>query len=189
MSRQRSALEVGSIHRGVVARIESFGAFVNIAGAGNDRGTRALRLIILPAANPMLPTRSYSSCAGLVHISQLAKDRVESVRDVLEENEEIYVKVLSVDVDAEGRQKISLSMKYCGQVRRWQASMSCPPCLDAVFCATGRRQRQRPSHDRVRGVDAQPTDQVLRRYVCTIAPVTYLCVATTDLFVHRSETT
>lgn len=54
--------------------------------------------------------------AGLVHISQLAKDRVESVRDVVEENEEIYVKVLSVDVDPEGRQKISLSMKYCGQV-------------------------------------------------------------------------
>jgi hypothetical protein len=87
----QSQLEVGSIYRGVVARIESFGAFVNIkeAGNGNER--------------------------GLVHISQLAKDRVEKASDVVEEEEEVYVKVLSIE-DNDGKQKISLSMKFCGQV-------------------------------------------------------------------------
>ncbi len=70
--------EVGAIYTGKVARIVDFGAFVNI-----------------------LPGKD-----GLVHISQIANERIEKVTDVLTEGQEIRVKVL--DVDARGRIKLSM---------------------------------------------------------------------------------
>jgi small subunit ribosomal protein S1 len=45
---------------------------------------------------------------GLVHISELAHHRVTRVDSVIQEGQEINVKVLSVD---EGAQKMSLSLK------------------------------------------------------------------------------
>jgi len=76
-------VEVGKIYDGTVARIVDFGAFVNI-----------------------LPGRD-----GLVHISQISEERVESVSDELSEGDQIKVKVL--DVDRQGR--IRLSMKGIGR--------------------------------------------------------------------------
>jgi polyribonucleotide nucleotidyltransferase len=70
--------EVGAIYEGKVARIVDFGAFVNI-----------------------LPGKD-----GLVHISQISKDRVENVSDYLSEGQMIKVKVL--DVDQRGRIKLSM---------------------------------------------------------------------------------
>lgn len=70
--------EVGAIYTGTVARIVDFGAFVNI-----------------------LPGKD-----GLVHISQIANERVENVSDHLSEGEEVRVKVL--DVDQRGRIKLSI---------------------------------------------------------------------------------
>ncbi|NQY02716.1 MAG: polyribonucleotide nucleotidyltransferase [Halieaceae bacterium] len=70
--------EVGAIYTGTVARIVDFGAFVNI-----------------------LPGKD-----GLVHISQIANERVENVTDHLSEGEEVRVKVL--DVDQRGRIKLSI---------------------------------------------------------------------------------
>jgi polyribonucleotide nucleotidyltransferase len=70
--------EVGAVYTGKVARIVDFGAFVNI-----------------------LPGKD-----GLVHISQIAHERVENVSDHLEEGQEIQVKVL--DVDQRGRIKLSI---------------------------------------------------------------------------------
>lgn len=70
--------EVGRIYDGTVARIVDFGAFVTIM-PGTD---------------------------GLVHISQIAEERVEKVTDYLSEGQEIKVKVL--DVDARGRIKLSM---------------------------------------------------------------------------------
>ncbi|PLW67910.1 polyribonucleotide nucleotidyltransferase [Pseudohalioglobus lutimaris] len=70
--------EVGAIYTGKVARIVDFGAFVNI-----------------------LPGKD-----GLVHISQIANERVENVSDHLSEGDEIRVKVL--DVDQRGRIKLSI---------------------------------------------------------------------------------
>jgi polyribonucleotide nucleotidyltransferase len=70
--------EVGAIYTGTVARIVDFGAFVNI-----------------------LPGKD-----GLVHISQIANQRVENVTDHLSEGEEVRVKVL--DVDQRGRIKLSI---------------------------------------------------------------------------------
>ena len=71
--------EVGKIYNGKVARIENYGAFVNI-----------------------LPGKD-----GLLHISEIARERVEKVRDYLEEGQDVDVVVL--DVDQRGR--IRLSMK------------------------------------------------------------------------------
>jgi polyribonucleotide nucleotidyltransferase len=44
---------------------------------------------------------------GLVHISQLDNDRVQNVRDVLNEGDEVLVKVLEIDPQG----KIRLSRK------------------------------------------------------------------------------
>ncbi|QWU05558.1 30S ribosomal protein S1 [Heyndrickxia coagulans] len=72
-------LEAGQVLEGTVQRLTSFGAFVDIGGID-----------------------------GLVHISQLAHERVETPSDVVKEGEKVKVKVLSVDRD-NGR--ISLSIK------------------------------------------------------------------------------
>jgi len=70
--------EVGKIYHGKVVKIADFGAFVNI-----------------------LPGKD-----GLVHISQIADERVEKVTDYLSEGQE--VEVICLDVD---RGRIKLSMK------------------------------------------------------------------------------
>jgi polyribonucleotide nucleotidyltransferase len=71
--------EVGKIYKGTVRKIVDFGAFVEI----------------LPGTD------------GLIHISQLAPERVRRVADVLREGDEVMVKVL--EVDRQG--KIRLSRK------------------------------------------------------------------------------
>ena len=57
------------IYTGKVVRIMEFGAFVELA-----------------------PNKD-----GMVHISKLAKERVEKVEDVVKEGDEILVKVLGID--------------------------------------------------------------------------------------------
>jgi len=70
--------KIGEVYTGTVARIVDFGAFVTI-----------------------LPGKD-----GLVHISQIANRRIENVSDVLQEGQEVRVKVL--DVDPRGRIKLSM---------------------------------------------------------------------------------
>ena len=74
-----SDAEVGKVYNGTVKKIMDFGAFVEI-----------------------LPGKD-----GLVHISQISEERVESVTDKLKEGETVQVKVL--EIDKQGR--IRLSMK------------------------------------------------------------------------------
>jgi len=76
-------VEVGKVYDGKVVKLMDFGAFVTI-----------------------LPGKD-----GLVHISQISDERVESVSDKLSEGDEIKVKVL--EVDKQGR--IRLSMKAVGE--------------------------------------------------------------------------
>ncbi|MCY4264510.1 MAG: S1 RNA-binding domain-containing protein, partial [Gammaproteobacteria bacterium] len=82
--------EVGRLYKGKVARIVDFGAFVTI-----------------------LPGKD-----GLVHISQISRNRVESVGDYLKEGQEVLVKCL--DMDARGR--IKLSMKEISESERAEFS-------------------------------------------------------------------
>ncbi|MEA3361413.1 MAG: polyribonucleotide nucleotidyltransferase [Thermodesulfobacteriota bacterium] len=71
--------QIGELYTGKVIKIMDFGAFVEI----------------LPGTE------------GLVHISQLANERVRKVTDVLKEGDEVLVKVLEID----DRGKIRLSRK------------------------------------------------------------------------------
>ncbi|MBE0404889.1 polyribonucleotide nucleotidyltransferase [Halomonas citrativorans] len=71
--------EIGKLYNGKVVRIADFGAFVNIM-PGTD---------------------------GLVHISQIVAERVNNVRDFLNEGDDVIVKVLDID----NRNRVKLSMK------------------------------------------------------------------------------
>jgi polyribonucleotide nucleotidyltransferase len=75
--------EVGQIYKGKVVKIMEFGAFVNFFGSKD----------------------------GLVHISQLAPGRPETVGEVVKEGQEVYVKLLGFD----DRGKTRLSMKIVDQ--------------------------------------------------------------------------
>ena len=75
--------EVGAIYKGKVVKIVDFGAFVNFFGAKD----------------------------GLVHISQIAREKVGKVSDVLNEGDEVKVKFLGLD----DRGKTKLSMKVVDQ--------------------------------------------------------------------------
>ena len=70
-------VKVGEVYLGKVVRIEKFGAFINLI-KGKD---------------------------GLVHISQLANDRVNKVEDVVKLGDEILVKV--TEIDKQGRVNLS----------------------------------------------------------------------------------
>ena len=70
--------EVGQVYEGKVVKIMEFGAFVNFFGKRD----------------------------GLVHISQLSKERVEKVTDVVNEGDIVKVKVLGFD-----KGKVKLSIK------------------------------------------------------------------------------
>jgi polyribonucleotide nucleotidyltransferase len=71
--------EVGQFYHGVVKRVVEFGAFVEI----------------LPGTD------------GLIHISELAEERTRKVTDVVDEGDEVVVKVINIDRDG----KIRLSRK------------------------------------------------------------------------------
>jgi len=84
--------EIGKIYLGTVKKIVEFGAFVEI-----------------------LPNMD-----GLVHISQLAPHRVQSVADEINEGEQILVKVL--EIDRQGKIRLSRKEAMAEQAESDQAS-------------------------------------------------------------------
>ena len=75
--------EVGVIYEGTVVKTADFGAFVNFFGPKD----------------------------GLVHISQLAEERVGKTTDVVKEGDKVFVKLMGFD----DRGKVRLSMKVVDQ--------------------------------------------------------------------------
>jgi len=75
--------EVGEIYEGTVVKTADFGAFVNFFGPRD----------------------------GLVHISQLAENRVQKTTDVVKEGDKVFVKLMGFDE----RGKVRLSMKVVDQ--------------------------------------------------------------------------
>ena len=75
--------EVGMVYEGTVVKVADFGAFVNFFGPKD----------------------------GLVHISQLAAERVSKTSDVVKEGQKVWVKLLGFDE----RGKVRLSMKVVDQ--------------------------------------------------------------------------
>ena len=94
-------VEIGGIYEGIVKRVESFGAFVEI----------------------------FEGTEGLVHVSELSHQNVKNVESVVKVGDKITVK--ATEVDARGRvnlsakallpkpePKIKIGDKFCGTVRR-----------------------------------------------------------------------
>ena len=75
--------EVGEVYEGKVVAVKDFGAFVNFFGAKD----------------------------GLVHVSQMAEERVKHPKDVVSEGQTVWVKLLGFD----DRGKVRLSMKVVDQ--------------------------------------------------------------------------
>lgn len=75
--------EVGEVYEGKVVSIKDFGAFVNFFGPKD----------------------------GLVHVSQMANERVGHPKDVVSEGQKVYVKLMGFD----DRGKVRLSMKNVDQ--------------------------------------------------------------------------
>ncbi|WP_142415911.1 polyribonucleotide nucleotidyltransferase [Bartonella massiliensis] len=75
--------EVGAIYQGTVVKTADFGAFINFFGSRD----------------------------GLVHISQLASERVTKTTDVVKEGDKVWVKLMGFDE----RGKVRLSMKVVDQ--------------------------------------------------------------------------
>ncbi|WP_455482086.1 polyribonucleotide nucleotidyltransferase [Bartonella sp. B35(2025)] len=75
--------EVGAIYQGTVVKIAEFGAFVNFFGSRD----------------------------GLVHISQLASERVAKTTDIVKEGDKVWVKLMGFDE----RGKVRLSMRIVNQ--------------------------------------------------------------------------
>jgi polyribonucleotide nucleotidyltransferase len=72
-----AVVEVGKTYKGPVKKITDFGAFIGV-----------------------LPNQD-----GLLHISEIAYERINNVNDVLKEGDMIEVKVL--DVDSQGKVRLS----------------------------------------------------------------------------------
>ncbi|MDA8021262.1 MAG: S1 RNA-binding domain-containing protein [Thermoanaerobaculia bacterium] len=89
----RARLEIGTTMPGRVTALESFGAFVDLGGV-----------------------------EGLVHVSELSHQRVGHPKELLEIGQQVDVKILDIDRDPKGRDRISLSRK----------ALERDPWLDAV---------------------------------------------------------
>ena len=112
--------EVGVIYNGKVVKVVDFGAFVNFFGSRD----------------------------GLVHISELKNERVGQVTDVINEGDEVKVKVLGID----DRGKVKLSMRVVDQETGEELEDTRPPREERSRDGDGdgddRPRRRRPRRDR-----------------------------------------
>jgi len=113
--------EVGKIYAGKVVNIVDFGAFVNFMG-GKD---------------------------GLVHVSEMKNERVNSPKDVVTEGQEVKVKVLEID----NRGKVRLSMRVVDQETGEELPDTRPPREPREGGSGG---GDRPRGDRDRGDRGRP---------------------------------
>ena len=79
----RRRLRPGAIMAGRITRIREFGAFVDLGGG----------------------------VEGLIHLSELAHERLSSPKEVVQPGQPVEVQVLKVDYDAHKGERISLSLK------------------------------------------------------------------------------
>ncbi len=78
----RQRLAAGAVFEGTVTSVQDYGAFVDLGGI-----------------------------EGLVHVSELAWDRVSKPQDLLKSGDQVTVTVLRIDEDARKRERIALSVK------------------------------------------------------------------------------
>ncbi len=85
-ARLRESLAPGAEREGTVARLENFGAFVDLGGLD-----------------------------GMVHVSEISHDRVNDPAEALKVGDKVRVRILEIGKDAKGRDRISLSIKAAQQ--------------------------------------------------------------------------
>lgn len=107
-----STVRVGDVVRGCVTNVMSFGAFVEI-GPGLE---------------------------GLVHISEIAYQRVNDVADVLKVGDYVDVKVLSIDLE---KRKISLSIKKTQEDPREKARREAQEKADSDAQAAAAEEKRK----------------------------------------------
>ncbi len=111
--------EVGAIYKGKVVKVMDFGAFVNFFGKRD----------------------------GLVHVSQIANERVNHPSDHLKEGDEVWVKLMGFD----DRGKVRLNMKYVDQATGEEiprdASDEADEAGDDAGEKKGRRRRKKKSDE------------------------------------------
>jgi len=78
----RQRLSAGAVFEGTVTSVQDYGAFVDLGGI-----------------------------EGLVHVSELAWDRVSKPQDLLKSGDQVTVTVLRIDEDAKKKERIALSVK------------------------------------------------------------------------------
>ncbi|WP_139412781.1 polyribonucleotide nucleotidyltransferase [Bartonella mastomydis] len=107
--------EVGAIYQGTVVKTADFGAFINFFGSRD----------------------------GLVHISQLASERVTKTTDVVKEGDKVWVKLMGFDE----RGKVRLSMKVVdqetGKEMTDDQSVKEEKCLDEKKQSDNKRRRKK----------------------------------------------
>jgi polyribonucleotide nucleotidyltransferase len=108
--------EVGTIYNGTVVKCVDFGAFVNFLGAKD----------------------------GLVHISELAQNRVNAVTDVVKEGDKVKVKLIGVD----DRGKVKLSMRLVNQETGEELPDTRPPRAPREEGEGGERPERRDRGER-----------------------------------------
>jgi len=88
-------MELGSVVEGKVTRITNFGAFVELE----------------------------DNKSGLIHISEVADEYVNNIRDFLEEGQTVQAKIVSIDANG----KIALSIKKLKQQQKAEAEKNRAP--------------------------------------------------------------
>lgn len=81
-ARVRESLKVGEERDGTVARLETFGAFIDLGGID-----------------------------GLVHVSEISHERIQQPSEALKTGDRVRVRILEIGKDPKGRDRISLSIK------------------------------------------------------------------------------
>ncbi|WP_375643390.1 MULTISPECIES: polyribonucleotide nucleotidyltransferase [unclassified Bartonella] len=107
--------EVGAIYQGTVVKTAEFGAFINFFGSRD----------------------------GLVHISQLASERVSKTTDIVKEGDKVWVKLMGFDE----RGKVRLSMKVVDQTTGKEITgdkvMNEEKCVDEKKQPENKRRRKK----------------------------------------------
>ncbi|WP_375638359.1 MULTISPECIES: polyribonucleotide nucleotidyltransferase [unclassified Bartonella] len=107
--------EVGAIYQGTVVKTAEFGAFINFFGSRD----------------------------GLVHISQLASERVTKTTDIVKEGDKVWVKLMGFDE----RGKVRLSMKVVDQTTGKEITsdkaMNEEKCVDEKKQPENKRRRKK----------------------------------------------
>jgi polyribonucleotide nucleotidyltransferase len=120
--------EINKIYNGKVVKTAEFGAFVNFLGAKD----------------------------GLVHISELANERVQKTSDVVKDGDQVKVKVIGFD----DRGKVKLSMRVVDQATGAdQQHGAQPPRPAARAHAVGGMHQPSTAHGRGAGLPARPADR------------------------------